>query len=86
MSENVVGILFLIIGSMIVSIVWLFVEMREYKRRLENTEVEQRSVDRAVTEQWRGIERCEERIAKMDVTIHESMIHNGPEVSGDDAE
>lgn len=72
MIENIMGIMFLLVGAMMVCIVWLFTEMHDYKRRIRELETERTIADRSGSELWRAIEKCEENIAKMDTTIHET--------------
>lgn len=78
MIENIVGIMFLLVGAMMVCIVWLFVDVNQQKHQLRDLECERKISNDAGREIWREIEKCEERIAKMEYKQN----HEGPEVNG----
>ena len=72
MSENFMGIMFLLVGAMAVCIVWLFIDVHKHGDTIRYLETDLRHSASEDHELWKAVERCEERIAKMDATIHET--------------
>ncbi len=73
MMENVVGILFLLVGALMVAAAWLFVDVNQQKHQLRDLELERKISNDSGRELWKVIEKCEGRIAEMDVFIHEKL-------------
>ena len=72
MTEDIMVIMFLLIGAMAVCIVWLFFDVRDHKNKISFLETDLRHSASEDHELWKAVDRCEERIAKMDATIHET--------------
>lgn len=84
MTENIMGIMVLLVGVMATCIVWLFIDVHNHEDTIRYLETEQRNNERQDHELWKSVDRCEERIAKMDAIIHETLTPVGPEVRSDE--
>lgn len=71
MFEDIIGILFLLVGAIMVAVVWLFFDVRDIKTRMYDRESEGRFFDDAFRDFRRRMDQFEEKVAKLDYMMRE---------------